>query len=63
VNTDLGGPGLHTFGLPVEEFINAVMIGLQEGSPEIAYGYSQRASRASRAELDEIFQRMNQAAH
>jgi uncharacterized oxidoreductase len=63
VNTDLGGPGLHTFGLPVEEFINAVMVGLQEGSPEIAYGYSQRASRASRAELDEIFQRMNQVAH
>jgi len=63
VNTDLGGPGLHTFGLPVEEFVNAVMVGLQEGSPEIAYGYSQRASRASRAELDEIFQRMNQVAH
>jgi hypothetical protein len=51
------------FGLPVDEFINAVMIGLQEGSPEIAYGYSQRASRASRAVLDEIFQRMNQVAH
>ena len=63
VNTDLGGPGLHTFGLPVEEFVNAVMVGLQEGSPEIAYGYSQRASRASRAELDEIFQRMNHVAH
>ncbi|TMQ55390.1 MAG: SDR family NAD(P)-dependent oxidoreductase [Candidatus Eisenbacteria bacterium] len=63
VNTDLGGPGLHTFGLPVEEFVNAVMVGLQEGNPEIAYGYSQRASRASRAELDEIFQRMNQVAH
>jgi uncharacterized oxidoreductase len=62
VNTDLGGPGLHTFGVAVEEFVNAVMMGLRGGEPEIAYGYSQRASRASRSELDEIFQRMNQAA-
>jgi uncharacterized oxidoreductase len=62
VNTDLGGAGLHTFGVAVEEFVNAVAMGLREGEPEIAYGYSQRASRASRPELDEIFQRMNQAA-
>jgi uncharacterized oxidoreductase len=62
VNTDLGGVGLHTFGVAVEEFVNAVAMGLREGEPEIAYGYSQRASRASRPELDEIFQRMNQAA-
>jgi len=61
VNTDLGGVGLHTFGVAVEEFVNAVAMGLREGEPEIAYGYSQRASRASRPELDEIFQRMNQA--
>jgi len=62
VNTDLGGPGLHTFGVAIEEFVNAVTMGLRQGDPEIAYGYSQRASRASRSELDEIFQRMNQAA-
>jgi len=62
VNTDLGGVGLHTFGVAVEEFVNAVAMGLREGEPEIAYGYSQRASQASRPELDEIFQRMNQAA-
>jgi len=62
VNTDLGGPGLHTFGVAVEEFVNAVVMGLREGEPEIAYGFSQRSSRASRSELDEIFQRMNQAA-
>ncbi len=62
VNTDLGGVGLHTFGLPVDEFVNAVTMALRHGDPEIAYGYSQRASRASRSELDEIFQRMNQTA-
>ncbi len=62
VNTDLGGVGLHTFGVPVEEFVNAVMMGLREKQPEIAYGFAQRSSQASRGELDEIFQRMNQAA-
>lgn len=62
VNTDLGGVGLHTFGVAVDEFVNAVTMGLREGGPEIAYGFSQRASQASRSELDEIFQRMNQAA-
>jgi uncharacterized oxidoreductase len=60
VNTDLGGVGLHDFGVAVEEFLNAVTMGLRQGDPEIAYGFSQRASQASRSELDEIFQRMNQ---
>jgi uncharacterized oxidoreductase len=60
VNTDLGGPGLHTFGVPVDEFADAVMAGLRKGDPEIAYGFAQQASRASREGLDEIFQRMNQ---
>jgi len=27
VNTDLGGPGLHTFGVPIEEFLDAVLTG------------------------------------
>jgi uncharacterized oxidoreductase len=60
VNTDLGGPGLHTFGVPVDEFADAVMSGLRKGETEIAYGFSQEASRASREGLDAIFQRMNQ---
>jgi uncharacterized oxidoreductase len=62
VNTDLGGPGLHTSGVPVEEFADAVMAGLRAGDTEIPYGFSARASRASRQELDELFRRMNQAA-
>jgi uncharacterized oxidoreductase len=60
VNTDLGGPGLHTFGVPVDEFADAVMAGLRKGDLEIAYGFAQQASRASREGLDEIFQRLNQ---
>ncbi len=62
VNTDLGGPGLHTFGVAVDAFADAVMARLQDGALEIPYGFSQQASRASRDELDEIFKRMNQPA-
>ncbi|HEX8235376.1 MAG TPA: SDR family NAD(P)-dependent oxidoreductase [Abditibacteriaceae bacterium] len=60
VNTDLGGVGLHTFGVPLDEFANAVMERLAEGELEIAYGTADKAIRASRQELDEIFKRMNQ---
>jgi uncharacterized oxidoreductase len=62
VNTDLGGPGLHTFGVPAAEFADHVMTRLREGDLEISYGFSAEASRASREELDAIFARMNQAA-
>jgi uncharacterized oxidoreductase len=59
VDTDLGGPGLHTFGVPVDEFADAVMKQLAAGSLEIAYGFAEQASRGSRPELDAIFARMN----
>lgn len=61
VDTDLGGPGLHTFGVPLHEFSDAVKKGLLAGDLEIAHGFADKASKASRAELDQIFQRMNQA--
>ena len=59
VDTDLGGPGLHTFGIAVDEFADAVMARLAAGDLEITYGFAEQASRASRQELDEIFARMN----
>jgi len=59
VDTDLGGPGLHTFGVPVEELMKAVIPRLQAGDTEIAYGFAEKSSRASRQELDEMFARMN----
>ena len=61
VNTDLGGPGLHTFGTPAAEFADHVMARLREDALEIPYGSSAEASRASREDLDAIFARMNQA--
>jgi uncharacterized oxidoreductase len=61
VDTDLGGVGLHTFGVPVDEFAADIMARLEKGEIEIAYGTAEKASRASREELDEISRRMNQA--
>ena len=61
VDTDLGGAGLHAFGVPLREFSAAVKKGLLAGDAEIAYGFAEKASKASRMELDQVFQRMNQA--
>ncbi len=44
VNTDLGGVGLHTHGVPVAVFADTVMKGLERGDREIAYGFSERAA-------------------
>jgi uncharacterized oxidoreductase len=63
VNTDLGGPGLHTFGVPLDEFADEVMKRLDAGELEIAYGFAEQASKASRAELDAQFERLNQPSH
>lgn len=61
VDTDLGGPGLHTFGVPVDAFADAAMAAIASGAIETAYGFSEQTSHASRAELDATFERMNGA--
>lgn len=61
VDTDLGGVGLHTFGVPLDEFADAVFARLPQDELEIAYGTAEKASRASREEIDEIFKYMNAA--
>lgn len=61
VDTDLGGPGLHTFGVKVDEFLDAVLPRIEAGEREVAYGFSQQTSQASRAELDATSARMNQS--
>jgi len=63
VDTDLGGPGLHTFGVPLDEFADGAWAGLERGEIEIPFGFAAQASRASRAELDQTFARMNQVGH
>ncbi|EYF05702.1 SDR family oxidoreductase [Chondromyces apiculatus] len=55
VNTDLGGKGLHTFGEPLDTYADAVMKRLDEGELEIGYGFAEKARKASREELDQLF--------
>jgi uncharacterized oxidoreductase len=62
LNTDLGGPGLHSWCMPVDEFMDVLFSQLQtDDDREISYQFSTESSRASREQLDEIFERMNQA--
>jgi uncharacterized oxidoreductase len=63
VDTDLQAPGLHTFGVNVDEFADHVFVELETGSIEIAYGSAQAASQASRETLDAIYQNMNSSFH
>jgi uncharacterized oxidoreductase len=63
VDTDLQAPGLHTFGVNVDEFADHVFAELEQGSIEIAYGTAQTASQASRETLDAIYQNMNSSFH
>lgn len=59
VNTDLGGAGLHTWGVPVDEFADGILERLKKGEQEIGYGSSERNRTASREELDSVFEQMN----
>lgn len=59
VDTDLGGPGLHTFGVPLDEFADAAFAQLRAGKNEAVYGFSEESSRASSEQRDAIFERMN----
>jgi uncharacterized oxidoreductase len=59
VNTDLGGKGLHTSGVDVDEFTDAIVKQLEDGQIEVSYGLATESSQASREQLDLIFRRLN----
>ncbi len=59
VNTDLGGAGLHTFGIPLDEFADAVMARVANGELEVGHGFSETSRNASREALDQTFERMS----
>ena len=61
VDTDLGGPGLHTFGAPLDAFADAVAAGLAAGAPEVAYGTAETRRRAAHQAFDETFAQTNGA--
>ena len=59
VNTDLGGKGLHDDGAPLDGFADEVFEKILSGEKEVGFGFSNVARRASREELDQIFQKLN----
>ena len=60
VQTDLGGAGLHLFGVPLDEFADAVYARMKAGEKEIGYGTAEHARRATREEVDAALVRMAQ---
>jgi uncharacterized oxidoreductase len=63
VDTDLGAPGMHTFGENVDVFSDHVFGKLEEGQTEIGFKMSEMARNASRAEIDKVFSMMNGGSH
>ena len=59
VNTDLGGPGLHTFGVDLDAFADSIFGRLENGETEIGYETSEARRLASRQELDAYFAQSN----
>ncbi|MBA9079716.1 SDR family oxidoreductase [Rufibacter quisquiliarum] len=59
VNTDLGGVGLHTFGVPLNEFADSVMQRIDTGELEVGFGSSEERRKASREENDAFAAQMN----
>ena len=63
VDTDLGGPGLHTFGVKLDEFITAAMPRIEAGDLEVSYGFAAASEPAgSRMSWMRMFERMNHGA-
>jgi hypothetical protein len=44
----------------VEDFLDAVLPRIEKGEREVAFGFAEQSSRASRAELDQLSARLNQ---
>jgi uncharacterized oxidoreductase len=61
VNTDLGGPGLHDDGVPLNEFADHAFEGLKQDQPMITFGFSEIARRATPDELQKMFANMNRS--
>jgi uncharacterized oxidoreductase len=57
VQTNLGGS--HDFGAPLDAYADSVIAQLKAQQPEVTYQSSADRARASRAELDQYFKRLN----
>lgn len=61
VNTDLGGKGLHDFGVPVDDYADHAFAAPERGELESGYQFSEAGRLADRQERVKIFARMNPA--
>jgi uncharacterized oxidoreductase len=59
VQTDLGGKGLHDFGVPLDEFADYAMDQLRVGKEEFGYQFSEKGMDASGPEIQQMFEAMN----
>ncbi|RZK38168.1 MAG: SDR family NAD(P)-dependent oxidoreductase [Pedobacter sp.] len=59
VNTDLGGEGLHTYGVNVSEFASAVFERLANGEKEVGYGGSEEMRQFGKDQIAERFDLLN----
>lgn len=63
VNTDLGGKGLHDFGMPLQAFADETFAKLREGAEEFGVGFSEKGRVASYDERTAMFKQINSAQH
>lgn len=61
LNTDLGGKGIHDHAPSVGSFVEAVFEQLKEGKTTISHGFSEAMTKATPAEINAAFERMNPA--
>ncbi|AKD03557.1 SDR family NAD(P)-dependent oxidoreductase [Pontibacter korlensis] len=59
VDTDLGGVGIHTMGVAVDEFTDSIMKRIEAGELEVGYGRSEKARLANRDEINEMVRVMS----
>jgi uncharacterized oxidoreductase len=59
VNTDLGGKGLHTHGVDLDEFSDHCMKHLAQGDEEFGFATSETRRAAVKQATDTIFKQMN----
>lgn len=59
VDTDLGGAGLHTYGVNVNEFVSSVFKRLANGEAEVGYGGSEEMRQFGKTEILQRFQLLN----
>ena len=59
VNTDLGGPGLHTFGVTLDAFADHAFAKLEAGETEFGYQSSEQRRVSGYEERETAFAQMN----